>query len=58
MAVRHERLHTECLGQCESLLIMGFGQRTLREIAMGCDLTKEVPGIRLMAPFVVLSGEC
>jgi len=58
MAVRHERLHTECRGQCESLLIMSFGQRALRETAMGCDLTKEVSGVRLMAPFVVLSGEC
>ena len=58
MAVHYERLHTECLGQCERLLIMSFGQSALRAIAMGCDLTKEVSSIHLMAPFVVLSGKC
>jgi hypothetical protein len=58
MAVCHKRSHTESFGQREGLLVMSFGQPALREIAMCCDLTEEVSGIRLMAPFLVLPGEC
>jgi hypothetical protein len=58
MAVRHERSHTECLGQREGLMAMSFGQRARGEIAMCCDLPEEVSCIRLMAPFLVLPSEC
>jgi hypothetical protein len=39
------------------LLGVGCGQRALRGIAMRCDLTEETASVRLIAPFLVLTGE-
>jgi hypothetical protein len=56
MAVRQKRSRTECLSQCEGLLVMGFGQRARRQMAICCDLTDEVSRIGLMASFLLLPG--
>ena len=57
VAVRHERAHAERLGQGEGLAVVGRSLARLRGIAMRCNVAEEVQGIRLVAPFLVLTGK-
>ena len=56
MAVGLERVHAKFLGQGESLVVVGFGQRALRRLAPRRDLAEEAQGIRLVAMFLVRTG--
>ena len=56
MAVGLERAHAEFVGQGEGLLVVGFGLLDLRGIAPRRNLAEEAQGIRLVAPFLVLTG--
>ena len=51
------RAHAEFLGQGEGLLVVGLGLLDLRGLAPRRDLTEEAQGIRLVAPFLVLTGK-
>src|SRR5438093_5024206 len=57
VTVSLERVHAECLGQGEGLDEVDFGWRALQWLAANCNLTKEVQGVRLIAPFVMCTGE-
>ena len=57
MAVGLERAHAEFLGQGEGLLVVGFGRLDLRGLALRRNVAEEAQGIRLVAPFLVLTGE-
>jgi len=41
VAVRLERAHAQLFGRSEGLLVMGFGRRTLRGIAMPGDVAEK-----------------
>ena len=56
MAVGRERAHAEFVGQGEGLLVVGFSQRALRRLAPRRNIAEEAQGIRLVAPFLVLTG--
>ena len=57
MAVGLERAHAELLGQGEGLAVVGFGLIALRRLAPRRNVAEEAQGIRLVAPFLVLTGE-
>ena len=57
MAVGLERAHAEFLGQGEGLAVVGFGWLDLWGIALRSDLAEEAQGIRLVAAFLVRTGE-
>ena len=57
MAVGHERPHAEFLGQGEGLLVVVFGQLALWRVAPRRNLAEEAQGIRLVAAFLVRTGE-
>ena len=57
MAVGLERAHAEFVGQGEGLLVVGFGQLDLRGLAPRGNLAEEAQGIRLVATFLVRTGE-
>ena len=57
MAVRHERTHPQLLGKGEGLLIVGCGPRTIRRLTPYRKVTEEAQGIRLVAAFLVRTGE-
>jgi hypothetical protein len=52
-----ERAHAQLIDQGEGLLVVGFGRRDLWGIAPRCNLTEETQSIRLVAPFLVRTGE-
>ena len=56
MAVGLKRAHAECVGQGEGLLVGGFGLFDLQSVAPRRDVAEEAQRIRLMAPFLVLTG--
>ena len=58
MAVGLERAHAQLLGQGEGLAVVGFGLRRLRRIAPRGDRAEEAQRIRLVATFLVRTGEC
>src|SRR5215510_5602770 len=58
MAVGRERTHAEFVSQGEGLAVVGYGGLALRRLAPRRNVTKEAQGIRLVATFVVLAGEC
>ena len=58
MAVGLERAHAQFVGQGEGLPVVGFSLSALRRIAPRRNLAEEAQGIRLIAPFLVLTGEC
>ena len=58
MAVGLERAHAEFVSQGEGLAVVGYGGLALRGLAPRRNVTKEAQGIRLVATFVVLTGEC
>ena len=57
VAVRLERAHAEFLGQGEGLAVVGFGLRALWGLAPRRNVAEEAQGIRLVAPFLVLTGK-
>src|SRR5262245_14887909 len=57
VAMRLQRAHANLLSQGEGLAVVGFGQRALRRRAPQRDLTEEAQGIRLIAPFLLRTGE-
>ncbi len=57
VAVGLERAHAEFLGQGEGLAVVGFGLLDLRGLALRRNLAEEAQGIRLVATFLVLTGE-
>ena len=57
MTVRLQRAHAEFLGQGEGVLIVGFGLHGIRRLAPCCDVAEEAQGIRLVAAFLVFTGE-
>ena len=57
VAVRQEGAHPQFLGQGEGLLVVGLGQRALRGLAMSRNVAEEAEGIRLVAMFLVRTGE-
>jgi hypothetical protein len=52
-----ERAHAEFTGQGEGLVVVGDGGLILWRIAMGRNVTEEAQGIRLVATFLVRTGE-
>ncbi len=54
----HEWAHAEIIGQGEGLLVVDFGSLALRRLAPRRNLAEEVQSIRLVAPFLVFTGEC
>ena len=57
VAVGLERAHAELLGQGEGLAVVGFGLVALRRLAPRRNVAEEAQGIRLVAPFLVRTGE-
>ena len=57
VAVGLERAHAEFLSQGEGLAVVGFGRLDLRGIAPRRNVAEEAQGIRLVAAFLVLTGE-
>ena len=57
MAVGQERAHAEFVGQGEGLAGSGLRPARLRGIALRGNLAEEAQGIRLVAAFLVLTGE-
>ena len=57
VAVGHERAHAEFLGQGEGLAVVGFGLLDLRGITPCRNVAEEAQGIRLVATFLVRTGE-
>ena len=57
VAVGLERAHAEFLGQGEGLAVVGFGLLDLRRLAPRRNVAEEAQGIRLVATFLVLTGE-
>ena len=57
VAVGQERAHTELLSQGEGLAVVVFGWLDLGGITMRSDLAEEAQGPRLVAPFLVRTGE-
>src|SRR5262244_1246102 len=57
VAVGLERTHTECLGQGESLLIVGYGQGGLWGGLLRSNFPKEPQGVGSVAPFLMGLGE-
>ena len=57
VAVGLERAHAELFGQGEGLAVMGGGCVDVRGRAMRGGLAEEAEGIRLVAAFLVLTGE-
>jgi len=58
VTVRLQRVHAEFLGQGEGLLIVGLGLLDIRRLAPCCDVAEQTQGIRLIATFLALTGEC
>ena len=52
-----ERAHAELLGQGQGLAVVGFGWLDLRRLAPRRNVAEEAQGIRLVAAFLVLTGE-
>src|SRR5688572_17845212 len=57
MAVGHERLHPQLLGQVDGLAVAGFSRLALRRLTPRPNLTEEAQGICLVAAFLVPTGE-
>ena len=57
VAVGLQRAHAEFLGQGEGLAVVGFGLFDLWGLAPRRNVTEEAQGIRLVAAFLVLTGE-
>ena len=57
VAVGLERAHAQFLGQGEGLAVVGFGLLALRGLAPRRNVAEEAQGIRLVAPFLVRTGE-
>jgi hypothetical protein len=57
VTVRPERAHPQFVGQSEGLSVVIFGRLGLQGIAMRGDLAEEAQGIRLVATFLVRTGE-
>ncbi len=57
MAVGHERPHAECRGQDKGLAVMGGGRIDVQGSAMRGNVAEEAQGIRLIAAFLVRTGE-
>jgi hypothetical protein len=58
MTMGQERAHAKFIGQGEYLLVTSFSLLALQRIAPHGNLAEEAQGIGLMAPFLVLAGEC
>jgi hypothetical protein len=56
--VSQERAHAEFIGEGEGVPVVGFCQRALQRLAPRRNVAEEAEGIRLVAPFLVLMGEC
>jgi hypothetical protein len=56
MTVSLERAHAEFLGQGEGLAVVVFSRLDLRGITPRRDLAEEAQGIRLVTPFLSLTG--
>lgn len=52
-----EGTHTEFVGQGKSLLVVGFGLRSIRRGTRHGNVTEEPQGIRLIAAFFVGTGQ-
>jgi hypothetical protein len=57
MAVGSEGAHAQFVGEGEGLAVMGWDLIEVREITMRCNVAGETEGIRLVPPFLVLTGE-
>ena len=57
MAVGLERAHAEFVGQGEGLAVVGFGLLALRGLTLRRNVAEEAQGIRLVAAFLVRTGE-
>ena len=57
MAVGLERVHAQCLGQGQGLLIVGLGLHALSRLTPCRNVAEEAQGIRLVAPFLMRTGK-
>jgi hypothetical protein len=57
VAVGLERTHAEFVGQGEGLAVVGYGLIACRRLTLRCNLAQEAQGIRLVAAFLVRTGE-
>ena len=57
VTVRLQRAHAEFLGQGKGVPIVGLGLLDLRRLAPCGDVAEQAQGIRLVATFLVLTGE-
>src|SRR5262245_62125707 len=57
VAVGLERAHTQLLGECKGLPVIGFSLWGLRRRVLGCDLTKEPQGVSFVALCLMPPGE-
>ena len=57
VAVRLQGTHAQLLSQGEGLAVVGFGRLALRRFAPRRNVAEEAQGIRLVAAFLVLTGE-
>jgi len=56
--VGHEWAHAELIGEGEGLLVVDLGSLALWRLAPRRNLAEEVQSIRLVATFLVFTGEC
>jgi hypothetical protein len=57
VAVGYKRAHAELLGQGEGLAVVSCSGLNFYGLAVRRNLAEEAQGIRLVAPFLVLTGE-
>jgi hypothetical protein len=56
--MRLERLHAECIGQGEGIVVVSDCQLDLRRIGPHRNVAEEAQSICLMPAFLVCTGEC
>ena len=56
VAVGLQRAHAKLRGQGQGLLVVGFGMRDIRGMALGGDLTEEPQRIGLVSAFLLRTG--
>jgi hypothetical protein len=56
--MRLERAQAQLLGQRKGVAVVRFGRRRLWSVAMRHNRAEEAQGIRLVAAFLVCTGEC
>jgi len=57
VAMGNQRAHAKFFGQGKGLSVVGFSFFDMQRIALRCNITEEVQGIRLVTAFLVVTGE-